>query len=191
MPDSTERLKDLIAYMDGTRAALCALARAVDPAFASIRPHSGSWSATEVVAHLALVEQSVARLVARAIEKARAEGVGPETSAESVMSSLDNFSVIEPLQKLDAPEKMIPVAEVSLDESLDSLERSRAILRNAIVEGSDIALSAITRPHMRLGELNVLQWALFVAQHEERHRRQIERTLNEVAELAAESAPIV
>jgi hypothetical protein len=35
------------------------------------------------------------------------------------------------------------------------------------------------------------QWALFVAQHEERHRRQMERTLADVTERAAECAPIV
>jgi hypothetical protein len=60
-----------------------------------------------------------------------------------------------------------------------------------IVENADVDLSAIKRPHPVLHDLDMYQWALFVAQHEERHRRQMERTLAQVTELAAECAPIV
>lgn len=191
MAEKRGPVDELVDYMDATRAALVATARAIDPAFAGMRARDGSWSASEVVAHLALVEQGVARLVERAIEKARAEGIGTATAGGSMMSSLDRYHVVDPANRLEAPEKMIPPGDASLNESLDALERSRVTLRNAITSGADIDLSAIYRTHQRLGELNVLQWALFVAQHEERHRRQIERTLDEVAELAAESAPIV
>lgn len=191
MAEKRGPVDELVEYMDATRLALNTTARAIDPAFAGMRARDGSWSASEVVAHLALVEQGVARLVERAIEKARAEGIGAAISSESVMASLDSHRVADAVTRLDAPEKMIPPGDASLDESLDALERSRLTLRNSITGAADIDLSAIFRTHQRLGELNVLQWALFVAQHEERHRRQIERTLDEVAELAAESAPIV
>jgi hypothetical protein len=78
-----------------------------------------------------------------------------------------------------------------VEESLTSLAQSRKELRSILIDNCDVDLSAIKRPHPLLRELDMYQWALFVAQHEVRHRRQMERTLAEVTERAAECAPIV
>lgn len=107
------------------------------------------------------------------------------------MSSLDSFQLSVPLTKLTAPEMVAPSGNERIEESLGSLERSRTRLRDALIAGADLDLCAVTRPHLVLGEINLYQWALFVGQHEDRHRKQIERTLREVTELAAECAPMV
>jgi len=191
MPELKQNLSELLAYMDEKRAALCATAGQINPAFAAIRPRSGDWSAAEVVAHLALVEDGVGRLISKTIKKAREDGLGPDMSDNSFMSSLDEYRVIDNAVKRTAPTRITPTDPRPLEESLAALEQSRAKLREALIAGSDLDLTSIMQPHPVLGELNLYQWALFVAQHEERHRRQIERTLNEVTELAAECAPIV
>ena len=191
MPELKQKLSELLVYMDEKRAALCATVGQINPAFATIRPRSGDWSAAEVVAHLALVEDGVGRLISKSIKKAREDRVGPDVSDESLVSSLDEYRVIENEVKRTAPTRITPTDPRPLDESLAGLEQSRAKLREALIAGSDLDLASIRQPHPVLGELNLYQWALFVAQHEERHRRQIDRTLNEVSELAAECAPIV
>ena len=191
MSEMRPRVKELFDYMDATRAALFELARAVNPSFAGIRPTSGEWSAAENLSHLALVEQTIVKVVTKAIAEAREAGIGSDPSEDSVIHSLDHFRVQEPLTKLVAPERIRPDASKSLDDSIASLETSRAALKQVIADNSDIALGEIVRPHPALKDLNMYQWALFVAQHEERHRRQMERTLNEVTERAAECAPIV
>ncbi len=190
MPEMKKKLSELFAYMDETRAALFATTGQIST-FASIRPRNGDWSAAEVVAHLAMVEDGIGRLTSKAIKKAREEGVGPEVSDESVMSNLDEYRIIENETKRTAPTTITPTDERPLEESLAALEQSRVKLREALIAGADLDLASIRRPHPVLGEINLYEWALFVAQHEERHRRQIERTLNEVTELAAECAPIV
>jgi len=191
MPEIRARLAELLAYMDETRAMLMQTAMQVNPAFASIRPRSGAWSAAENLAHLAKVEEGVARLVERSVLWARSHDIGPEQSDESIMSSLDSFRMTEPVRKSVAPEMVAPDANVPMDKSLESLAASRQRLRDALVSGGDLDLSAVKRQHATVGELDMYQWALFVAQHEERHRKQIDRTMNEVTELAAECAPIV
>ena len=191
MPEIRRRLSELLSYMDETRSRLVATATQVAPAFASVRPRNGSWSAAENLAHLAKVEQGVARMMERSVEWARTQGVGPDQSDESIMNSLDEFRLTEPVRKLIAPEMVTPEENVPVEQSLASLEASRAQLRNALVAASDLDLSSVKRPHRLMGELDMYQWALFVAQHEERHRGQIERTISEVTELAAECAPIV
>ena len=85
----------------------------------------------------------------------------------------------------------MPDSEKTIDDSLASLLMSRERLRDVLTENCDVDLASIKRPHPLLRDLDMYQWALFVAQHEERHRRQIERTLAEATERAAECAPIV
>jgi hypothetical protein len=191
MPEMRPKVKELFEYMDMTRAALFDLARAVNPSLAVIRPTSGEWSAAENLAHLALVEQTIVKVVSKAIAEAREAGIGTDPSDDSVIHSLDHFRVQEPVTKLTAPERIRPDGSKSVSESLADLEASRAALKKVIADNSDIALTEIVRPHPALKDLNMYQWALFVAQHEERHRRQMERTLDEVTERAAECAPIV
>lgn len=72
------KLRELLSYMDETRAALVACARNMNPSFARIRPRDDVWSAADNLAHLALVEQFVVEMIGKSIAKARAEGVGPD-----------------------------------------------------------------------------------------------------------------
>ena len=191
MSELKPKLVELFSYMDSTRAALVKLARNMNPSFASIRPHEGVWSAANNIAHLAIVEDSIVRMMEKAVAAAREEGIGPDPSDESFMSSLDRFQVPQPVTKIVASDRITPDDSKTVQESLASLEKTRARLKAVVIENSDIDLAAIKRPHPVLRDLDMYQWALFVAQHEERHRRQMERTLAQVTELAAECAPIV
>ena len=191
MSELKPKLVELFSYMDSTGAALVELARNMNPSFALIRPHEGVWSAANNIAHLAIVEDSIVRMMEKAVAAAREEGIGPDPSDESFMSSLDRFQVPQPVTKIVASDRITPDDSKTVQESLASLEKTRARLKAVVIENSDIDLAAIKRPHPVLRDLDMYQWALFVAQHEERHRRQMERTLAQVTELAAECAPIV
>ena len=191
MAEIPRRISELVAYMDDMRGQLLETATQVAPAFASVRPRSGAWSAAENLAHLAKVEEGVARMIERSVEWARSHGIGPAESDDSIIHSIDEFRMTETVGKLTAPEMVVPEENVPIEQSLVSLRQSRQRLRDALLAAGDLDLSQVKRPHRVMGELDMYQWALFVAQHEERHRRQIERTMNEVTELAAECAPIV
>lgn len=191
MAEIPAKLEELFSYMDVTRAELVACAREMNPSFAQIRPREGVWSAADNLAHLALVEGNVVKLMTKSIEEARAGGIGPDESDASFMHSLDRWRVPDHEMKVTAPTRITPENESSVEKSLASLEQSRELLRRILMENCDVDLAAIKRPHPLLRELDMYQWALFVAQHEVRHRRQMERTLVEVTERAAECAPIV
>jgi len=191
MTEMRRKIAELFAYMDSTRASLFTCAQEMNASFASIRPRDGQWSAAENMAHLAKVERNVAEMMSRVISAAREQGIGPDTSEESFINSLDAWRVSEALTKLSAPERIVPEQGTTVGESIASLEASRARLKQLILDNSDIDLSAVKRTHPVLQEIDMFQWALFVAQHEERHRKQMERTIAEVTERAAECAPIV
>lgn len=107
------------------------------------------------------------------------------------MSTLDRWRVPDPLMKVIAPARITPDNSKSVEESLKALELSRERLRTVLRENADIDLGAVKRPHPLLRDLDMYQWALFVAQHEDRHRKQMERALAETTERAVECAPIV
>ena len=184
-----KRLAEVIAYIDASRVRLLESVAHVHPSFAEIRPRDGTWSVAEILTHLALVDAGVAKLVARSVLWGEEKGVGPETSDESILSSVDKFAIVE-RAAFTAPQNVLPPHDSRMDEALRSLADSRRALRDAFFEGNGMDLSGIKRPHPVFGELNLYQWGLFVGKHEERHTRQIERTLRDLRESAAESAPI-
>jgi hypothetical protein len=184
-----KRTADLIMYLDSTRERLVETVSAINPLFAAMKPRD-VWSAEENLAHLAKVEGGVAKLVAKWIDWGKANGVGPETSEESIMSSLDQFGIADAMFKRESPSGVAPVAQPIAD-SLASLTASRVRLKEALLGGDGLDLTQLKQAHPAMGDIDLYQWILFVAQHEERHRKQIERTLNEATELAAECAPIV
>lgn len=186
-----KRLAEIADYLEVTRAHLLESAKRVSPSFAEIRPRTDAWCVAEILTHVAMVEGWVARLISRSVSLGREQGVGPEISEESVLSSLDRFSVKEPVQPVMTTERGIPPRDSSINQALELLEGSRRALREALRDADGMNLVTLTRPHPMLGDLNIYQWALFVGQHEERHTRQIERTVREVTEGAAESAPIL
>lgn len=186
-----QRLAELFSYMDSTRTRLLATIRDLNPSFAGVRSRGDSWSAEETLAHLALVEERIARLIEEGVEWAKGNDVGPEKSDESVMSSLDQFSLADPIVRRKAPAAITPPEGKSVEESVDALVAWRARLKASLLAGQGFDLTDVRKPHPLTGSMNMYQWALFAAHHEERHRKQIERTMDEVTELAAESAPIV
>ncbi len=177
--------------MDQSRDRLLAAVSRINPTFATVRPNKDAWSVADNLTHLALVEEGVARLVAKSVDWAKAHGIGPETSHESIMSSLDEFALTTADVKMKAPGMVIPPPDQPMDTSLAALQSSRSRLKDALMSGEGLNFSQIKRAHPVFGEIDLYQWGLFVAQHEDRHRAQIERTLTEVTELAAECAPIV
>jgi hypothetical protein len=191
MTEIRRKIAELFEYLDSTRASLLDCARDMNQSFAVIRPRDGEWSAAENLAHLALVEATVAILMEKTIAAAREQGIGPDTSDQSFMSSLDKWRVAEPRTKLEAPARIVPDPGKAVSESIAALEQSRARLKSIILQNAHLDLASIKRPHPVVGELDMYQWGLFVAQHEERHRKQMERALAAVTERAAECAPIV
>jgi hypothetical protein len=186
-----KQISELFGYMDSTREKFLKTAASINPVFAGVRPRGNQWSAEQIVAHLAAVEDRVGRSIRKSIDTARAEGLGPETSDEPILSSLDQHGIADATVKRESPEAVVPQEGRPIGDSLTALAVSREELKEAFRSADGLALSMIIKNHGAIGEANMYQWGLFLAQHEERHRRQLEKTINEVTELAAESAPIV
>ena len=141
-----------------------------------------SWSVAEILEHLRMVETGVARLVTKRAGQARAAGLPSEKETSSVMSSFDKHAAYLDATVLKSPIMVQPRADIDINEALEGLESSREALRAAVVTADGLALGEIKHTHLVLGELDLYQWLIFVGQHESRHKKQIERTLQSIPE---------
>ena len=183
------RLAEVVAHLHETRAALIATATALAPSLLHARPSSDEWSALEILDHVRMIELSITRVVRRAIDAARAAGVGPERSTESVLHSLDRFGVRSSRSKVIAPSFATPRADLALPAVLDELRAAREQFVAALASGDGLDLTAVTAPHPALGVIDLYQWALFVAHHDVRHTKQIGRAVERLAGAASAASP--
>ena len=177
------RLAETMDYVEDKRKELLQSFAGVSSDRLSKRVSADSWSVSEILDHLSIVETGIARLIAKRAARAREAGLGDETSTESAIASFDpHRSRLEATIEMQAPTTVLPHSNVDVKEAIKGLETSREALRAAVSTASGLSLSEIKHTHPILGELDLYQWLIFVGHHEGRHKKQIERTLNSIPE---------
>ena len=175
-----QRLAEVMEYAEQKREALLDSFAGVGEERLARQPVEGAWSVAQILEHLRRTEGSVARLIAKRVADARANGLGEETSTDSVLSTLDHLNLETSQARIEAPAIVQPVEQKEMPQILAGLELSRNALRAAAESADGLAIGEIRQIHPILGELNLYQWIVFVGQHEGRHTKQIERTLRAI-----------
>ena len=80
------RTREVLDHLDGTRAALERAVAAVPDGLRGTRPAPESWSVSEIIEHLSLVEARVDALVLGHLAQARAAGLGAEGDTSAVVN---------------------------------------------------------------------------------------------------------
>ncbi len=174
-PALTPRLRELEDALQAARSRLLEAVGALGQAELDAVPADGQWTIGEILHHLQLIEHSVARVLARQLQRAEKSGAGPDQRQDSVLGSLDQFDIERGPEKVTAPSGFVPSRGLSRQELLDGLAGSRAALLSEVRRAGAHDLSRLTFPHPVFGRLDMYQWLLYAAQHELRHLHQIER----------------
>jgi hypothetical protein len=175
------RLEELLQYADAQRAVLLAAVATVPESARDRRPAADAWSVAEVLEHLHRVEQGIARLIARQVERARGKGLAQETETSSLLHSLDHLALTQRNTRFPAPDFVQPEGTLPASAAITALEHSRRALREALATGDGLALATVSFPHVLLGPLTLYQWVLFLGQHECRHALQIRDIARQLA----------
>ncbi|MGZ8379119.1 MAG: DinB family protein [Gemmatirosa sp.] len=178
------RVAELVDQLTRGRAALLASVAAVPGDQLEQRPTPDGWSVAEIVDHLQSVEAGSARLLAKRLQRAREQGVGPETEESSVLGRLEAFDIVG-RPKRQAPEMVHPRAGVTAEQALTGLQEAREALLAVLRDGDGLALGQVMAVHPVIGDLDLYGWVVFIAQHEERHERQIRALGEALAQQAA------
>lgn len=169
------RLEEIVKDIEAARSELITMVSDLDESATGARAAPEQWSIGEIMHHLVLMENLVTTLLEKQIPRAKERGIGADTSTESLVHSLDRFSIETAADKLTAPQSVVPAQGLTRGELLSLLSASRARLKRAISEADGIDLGQMHFPHPVLGRLDMYQWILFVGKHERRHLAQIAR----------------
>ncbi|WP_431029644.1 DinB family protein [Lysinibacillus sp. LZ02] len=132
----------------------------------------GTWSIAQILEHLYLLEESVAKQIAKTLVS---EDV-------NVPEAFPVHLVADRKQKVDAPHYVLPSNEhQTLAELKHKLTTSRETLMHSIEGVSDDDLTEKGFAHRRFGTLALKQWVALIGYHEERHLGQIEEVKQALA----------
>ncbi len=178
-PDDTPLhpiLDALVRELEHERRLLLEAAERVPAAHRDASPAPGRWSGAQVLAHLAKVEESSGRLFSVHAKRLREAGAPAEadTDADAIIEGFTRFPLHTRVTAVEAPEMVLPDADVTFAGALEALTASRARLLQAIAKANGLALGSVSAPHPRLGPLTMYEWLLMIARHEARHVGQLD-----------------
>jgi hypothetical protein len=180
------RICELREYLDQQRALLQAAVEAVPSGRRNEAPEPGRWSTANVLEHLAVVEDGIAKRLARRIAEARVEGLGPETHHEPVLPTLSLRHLRDRTTRLAAPEAVAPTG-LGAEAAWLALEQAGSAVRQALATGDGLALGTVFLPHPRFGQMSVYYFFAFVGAHEARHAAQIREIAEAFASIYGEA----
>jgi hypothetical protein len=166
------RTSELLEYLETQRAELRAAFDAIPAAARDQAPAPELWSAAAIVEHLAIVGERIAQRLSKGISEARANGLGPETSADPILPALNLERTLDRSRRFTAPDVLKPRG-LDGDAAWAALERATVQVRAAVAAGDGLALEKVTQPHPAFGPLSLYEWIGFVGAHEARHAAQM------------------
>lgn len=172
------RLAEWVSYANGIRYQLLEFVQALPESAYDKRLSSDGWTSAEILEHLALIEDSIGRLITRMSKQIRADGHPADADTSSILGMLDAFRADDNHRKLVAPEPYRPTGTMTVQQSLVKLEDVRARVLSAVESAHDVDLSKASFPHPFFGPLTGYQWLVLIAQHELRHLKQMKEILN-------------
>jgi uncharacterized damage-inducible protein DinB len=167
------RLAELSEYLVQQRRLLLEAADMLPGELWPARPDAGRWSVSEILEHLHRVERGTAALLTKRIASAREAGHALDRETSSVMGTLARYALHDRTRRIEAPQRVLPTENPDRATIERWLAESRGALLAAMENGDGLALGEIRHIHPRLGELDLYQWILAVAEHEKRHTAQV------------------
>ena len=151
--------EEALKRLEASREALLALLREADPAWLATPLREGAWTPLMVAEHVALVEDSTARVLRRLRRVAAGESLPPVPFVPG------EFKDGRP----QAPEGVRPKGGLPLEEVLALLAKARTFLLEEAAQADP--QHPATFPHPFFGELTALGWVRAAAYHEAHHLR--------------------
>lgn len=135
------------------------------------KPSPEEWSPMQILDHMQLMENTVAKGVSHELTKETSEKAMKKPIALTVSRSF----------KVKAPKHVKPTEEfVTLEEMKKRLNASHNFLYEVYAQANSELLHKKSMAHPVFGKLPLVQWFPFVGLHEKRHFKQLEETLSKL-----------
>jgi hypothetical protein len=166
-------LASVLSTLDDARGALKQALDSVPAERRTEKPAPERWSSAEVLEHISLAEAGFSSWITAGIEKARAAGLGTETSARTELPDRIRTILGDRINRRQAPERVQPTGAMSADAAWQAVASGERRLRTVLSLADGLALNEVIVEHPALGPFNVYQWIELMAEHRRRHAAQI------------------
>ena len=170
---SYHNIADIFGMIEKAQVRLTASVSGLTEMQENYRPAPDRWTIAENVEHLSIVNSGFLRLTFKLLKKAEADPKPVIPDLALLPITMTDEGKLKP-GKLSAPETVCPQGGVSVAEALAKNQSVINELFNLKSRLALVDLSEQTWNHPALGQLNLYQWLLLLAEHEDRHRLQIE-----------------
>lgn len=162
----------VVEHLRRTRDAFVAATHELSAAQYQFKPGTDCWSIGQVVEHVALAELRLLDLVTAKLPQAPAPSEG-KTRGPARFARLDTVVPSRTERRIVAPDMLVPKGtwaspEVSLAAFVEARNQTIAAAAAAGPEALEHVL-----PHRFFGELDLEEWAYFMALHSARHTAQV------------------
>jgi hypothetical protein len=173
-----QNIAEVYAANDQIREKLISIVENLSAADAELRADAESWTIREIVEHISIVENGMAKISAKLLSKAEASS-GENGGKAKIGAEFVKRAGAMRGQKFKAPEMVAPTGTQTLAESLAKMKENRRMLEELRPRFEKIETLDATFPHPFLGDLNAHEWLALVGGHEARHIAQIEKILRQ------------
>jgi hypothetical protein len=135
-------------------------------------PPGETWSLDQLVEHVALVDDGIARICNKLLSQAESEGRSGDGRCTLSASFLEGTKAAID-EKLAAPDRVQPSGQQSIAESFAKIDETTATLDQMRSRFLRFDGSAATFPHPYFGDLSANDWLVLRGGHIGRHLRQI------------------
>lgn len=162
-----EKLKQAVANLSETEA--------------NFRPNETSWTIAEIVEHIAIVENGMAKICGKLLSKSAENNITNDGKTFISSEFLEKSALIADRRKrkAQAPERVLPSGKLSIAESFAAMDENAKILESIRENLEKINTSEAKFPHPFFGDMNATEWLALIGGHEIRHIDQIEEILEQ------------
>ncbi len=175
---SDQTIGDIYANNDKIRETTKQLVAFLTDEQKTILPDGEKWTIAEIVEHIAIVQDGMAKISAKLLTQAQAAG----KSSDGAARLSENFrakAAEAATLKFEAPDRVRPSGNQSVEESLQKMDAARDELEKLRPLFESVECSDFMFPHPFMGDLTAHEWLALVGGHEARHLRQIEKRISE------------
>lgn len=174
-----ESVSDIYAANQKARERLLAVLADVSDVEADVTTDDEPWSVNYITEHVAIVNNGMAGICSKLVEKAKANGVASSTSL-AISDKFYEYIGMMATRKAEAPERVKPTGGVPIAGSKERLDLAAAIFAGLREDFENLDLSEGKFPHPYFGDLTAVEWFALSGLHERRHIEQIERLLTQI-----------
>lgn len=172
-------ISEVCAHHQAAHAELAATAARLTPEAALHRVQEDTWSAAEIIEHIAMVDLGIVKIITRLMEQASAAGSPSDGSLKLSQEFLRHTADTES-KKLEAPAMVQPTAGRSIAESLERLAATQALADAAMPMLERFDPGDLCYPHPYFGDLNAHEWFALRTGHLVRHHRQLTTVIGQI-----------